>query len=197
VNVPPLSVDCRQCCACKIKGVLISSDGRRLEAMPDRLQSGDCWARRPKCQFVPAEPVAMSATEPMQQSYLGWIVNSLGFPYAVLLPLAGVVCFVLVLATLVRGRGAMATVSLLLIVHVPLLIGVFAALQGAMASYAVIAQSETAPRPAEIAAGISTALVAPTVGMLVMAPSYFVAALGALVRSLLPDGEQSGPKAPR
>ena len=74
--------------------------------------------------------------------------------------------------------------GVLLIVHVPFLIGLFAAIHGAMASYIVIAMSDMTPKPSELAAGISSALVAPMVGMLLMVPGYAVAAFGAFVRSL-------------
>jgi hypothetical protein len=132
--------------------------------------------------------------EPVQQSYLGWMVTALGFPYLFLLPLAGLVAFLLALIIVLRGKGAMAAASLILIVHVPLLIGVFAALQGGIASYTVIAMSETTPKPSEIAAGISTALVAPMVGMLLMAPGYATAALGAFIRCLGANAEASHAK---
>jgi hypothetical protein len=108
----------------------------------------------------------------------------LGFPYVVLLPLAGIVCFALALLLVVRGKGPMSAAALILIVHVPLLIGVFAAIQGGIASYMVIASSESSPKPAEVAAGISTALIAPLIGILLMVPGYSIAALGAMIRAL-------------
>ena len=77
----------------------------------------------------------------------------------------------------------MSVASLILIVNTPLLIGMFAALQGAIAYYTIIANASSTPKPSEIAGGISTALVAPMVGMLLMIPGYAMAAIGSFVRS--------------
>ena len=132
--------------------------------------------------------------EQAQPSILSWIFTALGFPYALLLPLAGLFCFLLALIVVLRGKGPMAAASLILVVHVPLLIGVFAAIQGGIASYTVIATSAATPKPSDVAAGISTALVAPMVGMLFMLPGYATAALGALIRCLGTKTEQSGAK---
>ena len=122
--------------------------------------------------------------EPVRQSFLSWIFAALGFQYAILLALAGLLSFVVALIVVMRGKGPMSVVALLLIVHVPLLIGIFASIKGAMDSYTLIAMSSVSPKPSELAEGISTALVAPLVGMIVMVPGYAVAALGAFVRSL-------------
>jgi hypothetical protein len=132
--------------------------------------------------------------EAVQQSFVAWIFSSLGFPYVVLLPLAGLLCFLLALILVLRGKGPMAAASLVLIVPVPFLIGVFAAIRGGIASYTVIAMSTTNPKPSDVAAGISTALVAPLVGMLLMVPGYATAMLGAFIRSFGADAAQSARK---
>lgn len=129
--------------------------------------------------------------EPVQKSLLLWMMEALGFPYLVLLPLAGALCFVLALVVVIRGRGPMAAASLILIVHVPLLIGVFAAIQGGIASYSAIAMSSGNPQASEVASGISTSLFAPLVGMLLMTPSYAVAAIGGFIRCLIAKAETS------
>jgi hypothetical protein len=113
--------------------------------------------------------------------------------YAIVLPLAAFVCFVLTVLVVSRGKGPMAVAALILIVPVPLLIAVFAAIRGAIASYTIIAMSGSAPKPSEVAEGISTALFAPMVAMVLMAPSYAVATLGAAIRSLLTNGESTKP----
>ena len=74
----------------------------------------------------------MEADQPVQQSLVNWILTALGFPYMIVLPLAGILCFSLALILVIRGKGPMAAAALILIVHVPLLIGVFAALQGCL-----------------------------------------------------------------
>ena len=131
----------------------------------------------------------MPDTAPTQPSFLSWMIMALGFPYVVLLPLAGLLCFLLAGFVVLRGKGPMAAAALILIVHVPLLIGIFAAIQGGIASYTVIAMSESSPKPSEVAAGISTALVAPLVGMLLTVPGYATAAIGAFIRSLQNNAE--------
>jgi hypothetical protein len=123
----------------------------------------------------------------VQQSFLSWIFTALGFKYAILLPVSALVVFVLTLIVVVRGKGPMAGVALMLIVPVPLLIGVLAAIEGGIRSYMVLATVPTDPTPGQSAAILSTLLVAPLVGMLLMAPSYVLATLGSFIRSLSAD----------
>ena len=125
----------------------------------------------------------MLEAEAVRVSMLQWIVSALGIPYIFLLPLAGLVSFVLALLVVLRGKGPMAVLAVILIVPIPFLVGLFAATNGAMASLAVIASSPTAPKPAEIAEGVSTAIIAPMVGMLLMVPAYAAAVVGAIIRS--------------
>ena len=136
----------------------------------------------------------MPDAESVRQSLLSWMFTALGLPYVLLLPLAGLMCFLFALIVVLRGKGPMAAAALILIVHVPLFIGVFAAIQGAIASYTVIAMSAATPKPSEVAAGISTALVAPLVGMLLMVPGYATAAIGAFIRSFGASTEETKPK---
>lgn len=126
----------------------------------------------------------MPDAEPVRQSLFNSVISALGFPYVILLPLAGLVCFLLALIVVLRGKGPMSGPALILIVHIPFLIGIFAAIQGTIASYIIIATSASTPKPSELAEGISTALFAPTVGMLLMVPSYATAAIGAFIRCL-------------
>lgn len=132
----------------------------------------------------------MPEAEPVQQSLLNWMYTALGLPYVILLPLAGLLSFLFALIVVLRGKGPMAAAALILFVHVPLFIGVFAAIQGAIASYTVIATSPATPKPSEVAAGISTALVAPWFGMLLMVPGYATAAIGAFIRSFAAKVEE-------
>jgi len=129
--------------------------------------------------------------EPVQQSFVSWIFTALGFKYAILLAVSALVGFVLTLIVITRGKGPMAAVALVLIMPVPLLIGVFAAIEGGISSYRVIATLQKGPAPGQDAAAISTLLVAPMVGMLLMAPSYILAILGSLFRSFSADPKGS------
>ena len=129
-------------------------------------------------------------TEPVPQSMLSWMLSSLGAFYTIVIPLAGLVCFVLALLVVMRGRGPLAGAALVLIVHVPLLIGIFAAIQGAIASYQVIAMSAVAPKPSHVAAAVSTSLFAPLASMLVIIPGYAAAAIGAFVRCMSASADE-------
>jgi len=127
---------------------------------------------------------------PIQPSLLDPTLHALGPKYVVLLGVAALVAFLLTLIVVVRGRGPMAAAALVFIVPLPLLVGVFGALEGVMSYWSVIAASSTAPKPSELAAGIAMALVAPMAGMLLMAPSYALALLGSLVRSFLAPADR-------
>ena len=136
-----------------------------------------------------------SAVRP-RQSFLIWFIGSLGWKYTLLLPLAALVSFVLTAALVMAGKGRTTGAALVFIVPLPLVIGLFGTLEGAVSSFMVIAMSDTAPKPAMIAEGISTSLVTPMVGMLLMAPSYLLAVVGLTVRALKGDPKSSPPVYP-
>lgn len=122
--------------------------------------------------------------EPVRQSFIAWMLAALGAKYAILLPVVALVSLVLVLVVVTRGRGPMAAAALVLLCPLPLLIGLLGALEGVIGSYHVIAISQSAPKPSELADGISMSLVAPLVGLLLMTPTLLVAVLGSVMRSL-------------
>jgi hypothetical protein len=125
---------------------------------------------------------------PVPQSFLSWVLAALGFKYAILLAVSALVSFVLTVIVVVRGKGAMAGVALLLTIPIPMLIGVFAAIEGGVSSFPVIATLGKESAPGQVAAFlISTLLVAPMVGMALMAPSYILAILVSFFRSLSAD----------
>ena len=121
---------------------------------------------------------------PPQQSFLSWMLRALGYEYALLLPLAALVCFVLTLIVAIRGKGPMAGVALFLIVPVPFLIGLFAGIKHAILALNEIAVSAGSSEVSRTAEGISMARVAPLVGLMMMIPGYGVAAIGSLIRSV-------------
>ncbi|MCM2374596.1 hypothetical protein [Aporhodopirellula aestuarii] len=126
----------------------------------------------------------MNAEEPMQMSLLTWMVNSLGTTYLILLPAAALLSIVLALVVVIRGRGSMAAAMLLLIVPLPLLVGFYASLHGAIMSFQILASGSSAPKPTDVAMAFSVALMPPFVGLLMMVPAYTVATIGTFVRSL-------------
>ena len=128
--------------------------------------------------------MAEEFAEPVRQSYLMWVVSALGWRYVVLLPLAGIVTLVLTLILLIRGRGSAQTGALLFIVPLPFYLGIVGVLDGLISSYQVIAMSQMAPKPSEVAMGISMSLVSAWVGLLLTVPSYVAASAGLLIRAL-------------
>ncbi|WP_084426347.1 hypothetical protein [Roseimaritima ulvae] len=131
----------------------------------------------------------LSQAGPDQQSAAMWILSSLGWIYLILLPLAALAAFLLSLLIVIRGRGPLAAAALLLVVLAPMLIGLFAGIQGIVNVYRVIAVAGGQPLRFSLASGVSTALVAPLVAMLLSVPAYATAALGALVRCLKAPAE--------
>jgi hypothetical protein len=125
---------------------------------------------------------------PRQQSMLLYTFNAIGWRYTLALPLAGLLAFVLALIVVLRG-GPSAGPALLFIVPIPLLVGVMGFFDGMVMSFNVIALSEAAPKPNQIADGIATSLVTPIIGMLLMAPAYFVAMGGLFLRTLAGERE--------
>jgi hypothetical protein len=118
------------------------------------------------------------------QSLFGWMFSALGPLYMILLPLAGILSFLLALLVVTRGKGPIAGAALLLVVNVPLFVGIFSAIQGLISSYVVIAQSGATPKPFDVTAAMATALIAPLIAMLFMVPGYLVALVGSLVQAL-------------
>ncbi|WP_237607361.1 MotA/TolQ/ExbB proton channel family protein [Roseimaritima sediminicola] len=142
---------------------------------------------RDEANFVVGPTAAGDGNEPVAaQSLLGWVLESLGWVYLILLLLVTLISLTLLVVILVRGHGAFTAAAIVLLVHAPFLLGLFGAVSGAISSYRLIATSGSTPHPSDLAAGISTALVALLVGMLLTAPLYPVAILGALIRGFKP-----------
>lgn len=124
-----------------------------------------------------------------QESYLAWLVRSLGWRYTLFLPLAAMLSCVLTGVLLLAGKGKSTGAAIAFVVAIPFLIGVFGMFDGLMSSFIVLSQSGTSPKPSEIAEGISTSIVTPLVGMFLMGPSYLLATVGLFIRSLKGDGK--------
>jgi hypothetical protein len=115
---------------------------------------------------------------------LSFYARSLGVFYTVVLLFSGIVAFALALLVVIRG-GDYAGPALLFIVPLPLFIGVYASLGGLIDSFTIMAMSASPPKPAEIAGGYATALVAPRVAMWCMTPAFLTALIGLIVRVFL------------
>jgi len=101
-----------------------------------------------------------------QQSVLGWLFEGLGLFYGILLPLVFFIGFVLSVIVLIRGKGPMPAVFLVLIVHLPFLIGGLGTLSSLAMNQFVIAQGGGTPDPGKLAESISLANVTMLVGLL-------------------------------
>ena len=124
---------------------------------------------------------------PRHQSYLEFILNALGWRYTFLLPLVALVSFVLILVLVLRGRGSVLSAALVLLVPLPFLVGMLGYVDGLVASLQVIAMSDTAPKPSQLAQGMSMAFVTILIGMLLTIPGLLLAIGGTFVRSLIGD----------
>ena len=127
------------------------------------------------------------AASPRQQSMLMWIFSSLGWRYTLALPLAGLVSFALAVVLVARG-GRYAGAALMFAVPLPFIVGMFGAIEGMTTTLNFLAASETAPKPSDVAYGISMALVTPMIGLLLMGPAYLVAMIGLFIRAMAGDG---------
>jgi len=133
----------------------------------------------------------MAPAEPVQRSLLSWIFQSVGPFYLFAILIIALLSLALTVILVIRGRGPMASASLLLVVHAPFWLGLIAALQGSISAYMVIATSPSAPKPSEIAEGISMALMCPLVALTSMIPIYAVAVIGSFLRAMATPSESS------
>jgi hypothetical protein len=122
--------------------------------------------------------------QPRSRSFLMWVIHALGWKYVLLLPASALLSFVLTLLLVIAGKGRTTGAALGFIVAIPFLLGLLGMFEGMMASFAVIASSTSAPKPSQVAEGISTSIVTPLAGMVLMAPSYLFATVGLSIRAL-------------
>lgn len=135
-----------------------------------------------------------SHVEQAQQSMLVWMFHSLGPFYGLAIPLAALGIFVGACLVVMLSRRPALIAAYLPLLLLPLLIGVFGTLHGFISSFQVIATAESAPKPSDVAAGVSMGLFTSFVALLLSFPAYFVTAFGLLLRTMLDrDTTQSGP----
>jgi hypothetical protein len=83
-------------------------------------------------------------------SYLKWIFHVLGVQYAFLLPATALLAFVLVLLVSLKGKDRTVGPCLVLIVPLPFLVGIFALLDGLIASFQVIVTTQAPPQASDL-----------------------------------------------
>jgi hypothetical protein len=126
----------------------------------------------------------MEMDEPIvRESLLMFYFHALGFRYALLIPLAAFVAFVLALILVIRGKGPALGPALVLIVPMAVYIGIFAGVDGIVASCQVLAITGGSPNSSEIARGVAMSFVAPMLAMFLSIPAYLAAVIGTTIRS--------------
>jgi hypothetical protein len=126
-----------------------------------------------------------SHVEHVHQSMLGWMFQSLGPFYGLLIPLAAFGVFVGACLVVALSRRPAVIAAYLPLLLLPLMIGVFGTLQGFTSSLQVIAVAQSAPKPSEVAEGVSMGLFTSLLALLLSFPAYFVTTFGLLMRTLL------------
>lgn len=117
------------------------------------------------------------------QSYVQFYFDLLGLTVALVLPLSGLVAFVLTLLLVNRGKGISVGPALILIVPLPMYIGLFAALNILLGILPPIPKLNYEPRLGELAFTYWAAEYAIRAGMLWSIPAYLTAVIGTTVRS--------------
>lgn len=117
-----------------------------------------------------------------QESFLNWLIRSTGL-LGLLIPPLAILCFILTVILVFRGKGPLTGVALLFIIPLPVLLGLLALIHGGIQSLQVIFYSSVPPNTSEFGDAISTSLVGPMMGLLLTLPSYLLAMTVMFVRS--------------
>ena len=124
----------------------------------------------------------------------GWIRTALGGPYTVVVPLVGIVCFVLAGFTVTRGTGPMAAAALLLLCLIAPLIGVLVFLHKGIDSLYFVSQAGVPPKTSEIAEGVANAMSTLLVTLIIAAPTWAMATMGSFIKSQRHKSESRRPE---
>jgi hypothetical protein len=116
------------------------------------------------------------------QSLLSFFWMALGPVYTLALFGSGLLLFFGAVLVVLLGRPPVIA-AYLAFVPLPFLIGLYGVFDGMIAGFRIIATSTQAPRPSEVAEGVSTALVTGLVGTGVIMPTLFLLALGLLIKT--------------
>lgn len=119
-----------------------------------------------------------------RQSFLMWLISSLGWKYTLLLPASALASFVLTGVLVIAGKGRTIGAATILIVAIPSLIGVFGTIEGTV-NVAMVLRSDFAKHINGEA--VSSCLMTTMVGMFLMVPSYLLATAGLTIRALKAD----------
>jgi len=127
---------------------------------------------------------AMNEVPMQSQSFLSWMITSLGPFYALVIPLTGLAVFIGACVVVASSRRPAVVAAFLVFLPLPLMIGLIGTVHGFISSFQIIATAGATPKPSDIAAGISTGLFTTLVGLLVTFPSLLVLAFGLFFKTL-------------
>lgn len=116
-------------------------------------------------------------------SQLLWIIRTTGLG-GLFIVMSALVVFVLTIVVVTRGRGPIVGPTLVLLLHGPFAISVMATLNSLVNSFSVLAMSDQVIKASIWAEALAEALLLPLEALLLTAPSYLIAVVALLVRSL-------------
>ena len=133
------------------------------------------------------ESFEMDVAPQQPRSYLHFLIVSLGLRYTIGLPLVALLSFIAIVLLLLFGKNRYVGAAILTILPMEPLMGMYAFVDGLIASFQVISMAGVAPKPADMAEGFAMSLVATLVSLALSCPIFLTAAVGLSIRAILPD----------
>lgn len=131
--------------------------------------------------MVQEHPIMME--EQVQESMASWLIHSAGF-LGLLILLTSLIVFLAALIVVFASRRPAMIAACFPWLLLPLWLGCLGAFWGSLQSFMVIAQSEVAPKPSELAEGVSVALVSPLLALVLTFPGYLILTVGLFLRTV-------------
>ncbi len=120
-------------------------------------------------------------------SGLDWFFHALGLHFAVVLPLLGVLAFVLAGIAIRKFKAPALTAILVVVVPLPLYYGAVGMVDGIISSMMVISNTDSVIRSTDLAEGGAMSLVSLQVGLILSLPAYILAVIALIYRALIHD----------
>jgi hypothetical protein len=132
-------------------------------------------------------PVVFAQVHPhIGHSYAEWVIQCLGL-FGLLSMLSGLAIFIGAGLVVALARRPAVIASYMVFLLVPLLFGILAATNGTIASFSVIALSDTQLKQSQLAGGLAEAMLPLFSALGVTIPSYLVLAIGLFVCTLFAE----------
>lgn len=122
---------------------------------------------------------------PPFQMNMELLYNGCGVAYLALLTMAAATSLLVSTIATLFARGHYLVVLLAISIMMPVIVGAAGVVDGLYAAYKVIAMSVVAPKPAELALGHLYSLTTLFLGLILCLPSYLIAVVGCVVKSLI------------